>query len=65
MKYAKLRGRIKEKYGRQEDFAKKMEMSRGTLSLKLCGRRDWTRAEIVKACGLLDIPIEGVPAYFF
>lgn len=64
MEYAKLRGRIKEKYGRQEDFAAAMGMNRATLSVKLCGIRDWTRGEIIKACSLLDIPMSEVASFF-
>lgn len=65
MSYAKLRGRIREKCGRQEDFAAMMGMSPATLSAKLTGRTEWTRPEIVKACELLDIPLEDAHSYFF
>ena len=41
--YAKLRGKIKEKFGSQDSFAAAMEMDRSTLSLKLNGKSDWTR----------------------
>lgn len=63
--YAKLRGRIKELYGSQDNFALALAMDRSTLSLKLSGKSDWTRQEIVKSCGLLHIPIADVSAYFF
>lgn len=65
MSYPKLRGRIREKYGRQEDFARAMGMSPTTLSAKLTGGTEWTRPEIVKACELLDIPLEEAHLYFF
>ena len=63
--YAKLRGKIKEKYGSQDNFATAMKMNRSTLSLKLNGKNDWTRAEIEKCCSLLQIPAIEVYAYFF
>lgn len=63
--YAKLRGKIKEKFGSQDNFAEAMGMDRSTLSLKLNGKSDWTRTEIEKACALLDIPLSEAYAYFF
>ena len=64
-RYAKLRGRIRAKYGTQESFAKAMELSPGTLSCKLRGVTDWTRSEIVRACELLSLSLEEGYAYFF
>lgn len=63
--YAKLRGRIKEKFGSQDCFAAAMEMNRSTLSLKLNGKSDWTSPEIEKACIVLEIPFAEAHAYFF
>lgn len=63
--YAKLRGRIKEMYNSQDNFAAAMEMDRSTLSLKLNGKSDWTRMEIEKSCTLLNIPLVEAHAYFF
>lgn len=63
--YAKLRGRIKEKFGTQDNFAAAMEMDRSTLSLKLNGKSNWTSTEIEKACILLEIPLAEAHAYFF
>lgn len=63
--YAKLRGRIREKYGRQNDFAAVLHIDRSTLSLKLNGKRDWTREEIEKSCVALDIPLADAHYYFF
>lgn len=63
--YAKLRGRIKEIFGSQDNFAAAMEMDRSTLSLKLNGKSDWTRLEIEKSCMLLHIPFAEAHAYFF
>ncbi len=65
MSYAKLRGKIREKFATQEDFAEAMGMDRSTLSLKLNSKSEWSRIEIEKACYLLGIQIEEVYAYFF
>lgn len=65
MSYPKLRGRIREKYGRQEDFALAMGMDPSSLSSKLTGKTEWTRAEIVKACELLDVQLVDAHRYFF
>lgn len=63
--YPKLRGKILEKFGRNRDFAIAMEMNPGSLSSKLTDKTEWTRVEIVKACGLLEIPLEEAHQYFF
>jgi len=64
MKYRKLRGLIREKYGTQAAFAAAMGMSNTTLSAKLNGKTDWVRAEMEQACRLLGISAEVIPAYF-
>lgn len=38
----KLKNRIKEIYGNQISFAKKMGLSERSISLKLTGARQWT-----------------------
>lgn len=63
--YSKLRGRIKEMFGNQDNFAVSMEMDRSTLSLKLNGKSDWTKQEMEKACVLLNISLDRVYLYFF
>lgn len=63
--YSKLRGKIKEKFGSQDNFAAALGMDRSTLSLKLNGKSDWTLPEIDKSCSLLHIPVEDVYKYFF
>ena len=65
VKYNKLCGRIKEVFGTQKAFALAMEMNGSTLSLKLGGKAEWIRSEIVKACELLAIPLEEAHLYFF
>lgn len=65
MSYAKLRGAIREVYGTQEAFARAMSMHPTSLSFKLSDKREWTGAEIEKACSLLGIPLQEVHVYFF
>ncbi len=63
--YNKLRGRIKEKYKTQENFANAMGISMTTLSFKLNNKVSWSQQEINLACQLLDIEDHEVTAYFF
>ena len=63
--YSKLRGRIIEKYGTQIAFAKAMELSERSISLKLTGKRTWTQNEIDKAIILLGLTELDIPYYFF
>jgi transcriptional regulator with XRE-family HTH domain len=65
MSYSKLRGKIKEVYGKQEYLAKAMGMDASSLSAKLNNNSPWKREEIEKACELLGISIEDVHLYFF
>lgn len=63
--FNKLRGRIKEKFGSESEFAKKMGLSRSTMSQKLNNVWDFSSSEIIKACDLLDIGYNDIPTYFF
>ena len=65
MSYCKLRGAIREKFGTQEAFAVAMKMHPATLSGRLTGKTEWTRAEMKTVSTLLDIPIEKMHLYFF
>lgn len=65
MSYAKLRGRIVEKFRTQSAFAEAMGMNVATLNGKLNNRSQWTADEIAKACDLLDIPLSEAHLYFF
>lgn len=60
--YSKLRGRIREIFGTEEQFAKGLGFSTVTLSFKL---NEWTQQEINKACELLGLAREDIPEYFF
>lgn len=65
MTYAKLRGRIREKFGTNTAFAQAMGIDPASVSFKLNNRTPWKREDIEKACELLEIPIEEVYIYFF
>ena len=65
MSYSKLRGKIREVFDTQEAFADAMKMNAATISGKLNGRSDWTRAEMELACSLLGIPMIEMHKYFF
>lgn len=63
--YSKLLGRIVEKVGTQSNFADQMQLSERTISLKLNGKISWKQSEIIKACSVLEIEDQDIPAYFF
>lgn len=65
MSYNKLRGKIREVFGTQEAFAAAMDMNAATISGKLNGKSDWTRAEMELACSLLGISVLEMHSYFF
>lgn len=65
MDFSKLRGRITEKYGKENRFAEAMDMSPRTLSMKLNSIREFKPSEIVKALEKLELPVEEVGPYFF
>ena len=63
--YDKLKGRIKEKYGTQENFAKAIGKTQTTTSFKINGKRLWNQEEIVKAIEVLGISKDDIVEYFF
>jgi len=63
--YSKLRGKIREVFHTERDFAKEMGFSKQTLSAKLNGKIEFTQSEIAKATSLLEIPQESIPDIFF
>ena len=63
--YAKLKGKIVEVFGNRAEFAKRIGMSKTTISHKLSGKRCWTQPEIMKASIALNIEAEEIPDYFF
>lgn len=63
--YSKLLGRIIEKYASRGSFATAMGLSERSMSLKLNNQVSFKQSEISKACELLDVKEEDIPAYFF
>lgn len=64
-KYAKLRGKIKEKYGTEGNFASALGISQNSLSRKFQDKIQFSSGDIRSWCELLDIPIKDVGSYFF
>ena len=65
MSYAKLRGRIVEKFGSQSAFATKLEWREALLSAKLNNKSKWEFSDVMKVCELLEIPVNEAHLYFF
>ena len=63
--YAKLKGRIVEKYGSQRDFAKAIGISECSMTAKLRGHTYFSQPEIFKIVKVLDIDPKMVTSYFF
>lgn len=63
--YSKLRGKIKEVYGTQENFATAMQISTVSLSDKLNNKVQFQQKEINLACKLLKIEAQEITDYFF
>lgn len=63
--YSKLRGKIREMYSTQDNFAEKLGIGRVSLSQRLNNLLEFSQSEIFKACELLDIPLNRIPEYFF
>lgn len=64
-KYAKLRGRIREKYGTEGKFAKALNITPMSVSRKFNGKTQFSSNEIRLWCELLNIPVEESGDYFF
>lgn len=64
-KYAKLRARIREKFGTEGKFAEALNISQVALSRKLNGKTQFSSSDIKRWCLLLEIPIEQAGLYFF
>ena len=65
LKYAKLRGAIRERLESEGVLAVKLGMSPVTLSKKLNGKTDWKKNEIEQTLEYLVIPRSEVYDYFF
>lgn len=63
--YCRLLGKITEKTGTQANFAKKMQISERSVSLKLNNKVAFKQDEIMRACETLDIPNAEIGKFFF
>ena len=63
--YAKLNGKIAEKFRTRAAFAEAIGMTASSLSLKLNNKAQFSQYEIFNACALLDINAEDIHFYFF
>lgn len=63
--YNKLRGRIIEKYGTQEKFARELGVSKNSLSLKMNGKTSFSQDDVKRWCELLSIKMDDIGDYFF
>lgn len=64
-KYAKLRGRIVEKYGSISAFTELLNISLTQVSKKLNGVSGFSQEDIVEWAKLLEIDLADVGLYFF
>lgn len=63
--FSKLRGRIKEKLGSEIEYAKRLEISRASISAKLNNVVYFSVSEIDKSVIILEIPPAEIYDYFF
>nr|DAG49944.1 MAG TPA: Protein of unknown function (DUF739) [Bacteriophage sp.] len=63
--YSKLRGRIRELYGSERNFADKIKMNRSTLSLKCGNKSEFTQSEIFRILNALNLTAADIENYFF
>lgn len=63
--YNKLRGKIKEVCGTQDNFARAIGIGRVSLSQRLNNVLEFSNAEILSACEVLGIDTKDIPVYFF
>ena len=64
-KYKKLRGRITELYGTQGNFAKKVGISKNSMSKKLTCKTEFSQKDIIQWSALLNLNKEEYGEYFF
>lgn len=63
--YSKLRGKIKEVYNTQANFARAIGMGRCSLSQRLNNILDFTGSEMERSAKLLGLSKDEIPIYFF
>jgi transcriptional regulator with XRE-family HTH domain len=63
--YSKLRGRIKEICGTEQEFARRIKIGRVSLSKRLNNEIDFSRKEMLAAAKVLEFDYGDLTAYFF
>ncbi|MDD3185263.1 MAG: DUF739 family protein [Anaerostipes sp.] len=63
--YSKLKGKIKEIFGTQDNFANALNMGRVSLSQRLNNSLEFSQQEMLNSCRVLHIKIIDIPEYFF
>lgn len=63
--YSKLRGRIVEKFGTQNEFARKIGISKNAVSKKMNGITQFSQTDIELWCELLEINRTEIPDFFY
>lgn len=63
--YGKLRGRIRECFIQQSEFAQKLGISETSLSNKLNNKTAFDQDEIYRVIEMFDLSAEETLAYFF
>jgi len=63
--YSMLQGKIVERFKTRAAFAHALGISERSLSLKFNNHIGWKQSEIIKACDLLGVSDNAIPAYFF
>lgn len=63
--YSKLKGRIREHFGTDKEFAEKIGVSPSVVSLKLRGDREFKQKDIFRWIEVLKIPDSEISDYFF
>ena len=63
--YSKLKGKIKEQFSNQAEFANKLEMSSTSLSYKLNNKSVFNQDHIEKAIEIFNLSAQETIDYFF
>lgn len=63
--YDKLRQKIKEQLGTQDQFAKAIGLGRVSVSQSLNNQREFSAGEMFKSAQVLGFPLAEIPVYFF
>ena len=63
--YSRLRGKIKEKFGTQDNYADAIGIGRVSLSQRLNNYLEFSQKEMFKSAEVLDFPSTEIPYYFF